>query len=77
MLKKKMMKSYTKKTLKTGVFTGIAYAIATAGLNYYDGDEFEIWKIIFQTLFFTFFMNLFFYYKFKKEFDKNNPVKNE
>jgi hypothetical protein len=66
------MKSYTKKALKSGIFAGIGFGIATAGIQYYDGDDFELWKFIFQVLFFAIFMGLYFNYSFKKQSEKES-----
>ena len=66
------MKSYTKKALKSGIFAGIGFGIATAGIDYYDGDDFELWKFIFRVLFFAIFMGLYFNYSFKKQFEKES-----
>jgi hypothetical protein len=42
--------------LKSGIFAGIGFGIATAGIDYYDGDDFELKKFIFKILFFLIFM---------------------
>ncbi|AUC13842.1 hypothetical protein BTO06_01155 [Tenacibaculum sp. SZ-18] len=66
------MKIYTKKALKSGIFAGIGFGIATAGIDYYDGDDFQLWKFIFKVLFFAIFMGLYFNYSFKKQFEKES-----
>jgi hypothetical protein len=66
------MQPYTRKAIKSGVFSAIGFGIVTAGLNYYDGDDFEIWKLIFKTLFFGVFMGFYFNYSFKKQSKKES-----
>lgn len=64
------MKSYTKRALKSGVFAGIVFGAATTGIDYYNGDDFELRKLIFKILFFSTFMVLYFFYKLKKQSQK-------
>lgn len=61
------MKLYTKKALKSGIFAGIGFGIATGSLNYFDKNNFELWKVIFKVVFFTLLMGIYFNYSFKKE----------
>ena len=66
------MKTYTTKALKGAIGAGIGFGIFTGGKDYYDGDDFELWKFIFKVLFFTIFMGLYFNYRFKKKFEKES-----
>ncbi|WP_405572818.1 hypothetical protein [Winogradskyella sp. Asnod2-B02-A] len=66
------MKSYTKRAIKSGIFAGIGFGIATAGIDYYNGDDFELWKLVFKILFFAVFMGLYFNYSFKKQSEKES-----
>ncbi len=66
------MKSYTKRAIKSGIFAGIGFGVATAGIDYYDGNDFELWKLIFKILFFAVFMGLYFNYSFKKQSEKDS-----
>lgn len=66
------MKIHTKKALKSGIFAGISFGIANAGIDYYDGDDFQLWRFIFEILLFAIFMGLYFNYSFKKQFEKES-----
>jgi len=66
------MKSYTRRAIKSGIFVGIGFGVATAGIDYYDGNDFELWKLIFKILFFAVFMGLYFNYSFKKQSEKDS-----
>ena len=66
------MKAYTKKALKSGIFAGIGFGIATAGIDYYNRDDFELWEFIVKVLFFAIFMGIYFNYSFKKQSEKKS-----
>ena len=66
------MKSYTKKTLKSGIASAVGFGLTTALLDYYSNDDFEISKIIIKTLIFTVLMGVYFNYTFKKEYEKES-----
>ena len=66
------MKSYTKRAIKSGIFSGIGFGIATAGIDEYKGDEFEWWKRGFKILWCAVFMGLYFNYSFKKQSEKES-----
>lgn len=66
------MKSYTKRAVKSGIFAGIGFGITTAGIDYYNGDDFEIWKLVVKILFFAVSMGLYFNYSFKKQSEKRS-----
>lgn len=64
------MKSYTKRALKSGVVAGICFGLITVGIEYFSGEDLELWKLIFKTLFFGVFMTIYFNYSFKKNQSK-------
>ena len=66
------MQPYTKKALKSGIASAIGFGLITALLDYYNNDDFEIWKLIFKTLFFAAFMSVYFNYSFKKQSEKES-----
>jgi len=66
------MKPYTKKAIKSGVFAGIGFAVVTAGIDLFNGDDFELWRLIVKILFFTIFMGIYFNYSFKKQTEKES-----
>ncbi len=66
------MKSYTKRAIKSAIFAGIGYGIVTVGIDYYNGDDFELWKLVFKILFFSVFMGLYFNYSLKKQSEKES-----
>jgi len=66
------MKLHTKKTLKSGIFAGIGFGIITAGIDYFDGDGFELWKFVFKVFFFGLFMGIYFNYSLKKKSEKES-----
>ena len=66
------MKSYTKRAIKGGIFAGIGFGIATAGIDYYNGDNIELWKLVFKILFFAVFMGLYFNYSLKKQSEEES-----
>lgn len=52
------MKTQTKTLIKNGLIAGIVYAGLMAGYDYFNGDEFKIFKFIFHCIFFGGFMSL-------------------
>ena len=46
------MNDQTKKILKHGLFTGLCFAGLMTAFDYYDGNDFNIWKFLFGFLFF-------------------------
>jgi len=61
------MNTLTKRAIKSGVIAGITFGIITAGLEYFEGQNFKIWKFIFNVLFFGTVMSLLFNYSMKKQ----------
>jgi hypothetical protein len=69
--RKKTMKPITKLTLRVFLTSGIIYATIIAGFDYCDGNEFRLWKFIYNTSFFGMSMAFMARYSFKKyEFKK-------
>jgi hypothetical protein len=65
------MNTQTKSIIKSGLFSGIVYAGLMAGFDYSDGQDFKIWKFIFNASFFGIFMALMTRYNLKKQADKD------
>ena len=65
------MTTQTKAIIKSGLFSGIVYAGLMAGFDYSDGQDFKIWKFIFNASFFGIFMALMTRYNLKKQADKD------
>jgi len=42
------MNSQTKAIIRGGLFGGIVYALGMAGFDYSDGENFNVWKFIFN-----------------------------
>ena len=64
------MKTQIKTVLISGLISGIVYAGLMAGFDYFNGQDFKIWKLIFNVLFFGILMGLFSYYNMKKRSKK-------
>lgn len=64
------MQAYTKKAIKAGFFSAIGYGIISFFIDYYDNDNFEVWKLLFKIIFFGVFMGFYFNYSFKKQSEK-------
>jgi branched-subunit amino acid permease len=64
------MENQTKKRIKNGVFIGISFAIGTAGFDYVNRENFDVYKFIFNFLFFGIAMAFIFRNTFKKEIKK-------
>lgn len=61
--------------MKSGIFAGIGFGIATTGIDFYDGGDFELKKFIFKILFFSIFIGLDFNCSFKKQSEKESKTK--
>jgi hypothetical protein len=54
----KIMNTITKKSIKSGLIAGIVFAGVTVGFDYYDDQDFRVWRFIFNFLWFGIFMGL-------------------
>ena len=72
----KIMKTQTSAIIKSGLFSGIVYAGLMAGFDYYDAQDFKIWKFLFHASFFGIFTALMTRYNLKSQAKKENK-KNE
>jgi cyanate permease len=70
------MKTRTKTIIKGGLIGGIVYALGMVGFDYVDGENFNIWKFIFNLSFFGIFMSLMTMYSLKKQ-ERNENKKME
>lgn len=66
------MQSHTKKAIQSGIASAIGYGAVTTGINYYSGDKFELWKILFEIIFFGVIMTVYFNYSLKKKANNNS-----
>ena len=66
------MNKITKSTIIGGLAEGIVFAIFNAGLDFYHGHEFSIWKYIFLALIFGISMGFVTRYNIKKKLEKDN-----
>ena len=66
------MKTQTKSIIKGGLIGGIVYALGMAGFDYTDGENFKVWKFIFDLSFFGIFMSFMTRYNLKKQAEKEN-----
>lgn len=64
------MKTQIKTVLISGLISGIVYAGLMAGFDYFNGQEFKIWKLIFNTLGFGLLDGLATFYIMKKRSKK-------
>ena len=64
------MKPENKVFIKSGLLSGLIYAILMAGFNYYDGEPFKIFKFLFHFFFFGLSMGLLASYNHKKTAQK-------
>ena len=64
------MNSQTKAIIRGGLFGGIVYALGMAGFDYSDGENFNVWKFIFNSSFFGIFMALMTRYNLRKQAGK-------
>ena len=72
------MSELNRQTLKYGFYNGIFFAIGMALFDYFGQDDFNIWKFIFNLVFFGFFMGLVFRPTFRNKLNKeNNGVENK
>ena len=53
------MNTINKKSIKSGLIAGIVFAGITVGFDYYDGQDFRVWRFIFNFLWFGIFMGLY------------------
>jgi len=60
------MKAQTKSIIIGGLFSGIVYALLMAGFDLTDRENFNLWKFIFNFLFFGISMALMTRYSIKK-----------
>ena len=44
------MNTITKKSLKAGLIAGIVFAVISVGFDCYDGQDFRVWRFIFNFL---------------------------
>jgi len=63
-------KSIIKSELIGGLIAGLVYAILMAGFDYSEGEEFKIWKFLFNLFFFGGFMAFMTRYNLKKQSKK-------
>jgi hypothetical protein len=61
------MNKQTKKILKSGLLSGIGYAGFMAAFDYADGQDFRIWRFLFNALFFGLAMSVLSRYSAKKQ----------
>lgn len=67
------MNNQTKSIIIGGLVGGIVYASIMAGFDFADGQDFRVWRLIINFLFFGSFMGLMTRYNLKKnEKRKNN-----
>ena len=64
------MNTQIKTIIKSGLISGIIYAGLMAGFDYSDGQDFSMWRFIFNALIFGIFMGLMTRYNLKKQADK-------
>jgi len=60
------MKAENKIFIKSFLLSGLVYTTLMAGFDYSDGQDFEIFKLIFHFLFFGLFMGLMSRYSHRK-----------
>ncbi|WP_445712311.1 hypothetical protein [Flavobacterium sp.] len=65
------MKPIIIKMIKTFLLTGLIYAVAIAGYDYFSGNEFKLGKFIFNASFFGLIMALI----SRKDYKKQNSSK--
>ena len=63
------MNTQIKTIIKSGLISGIIYAGLMAGFDYSDGQDFRMWRFIFNALI-GIFMGLMTRYNLKKQADK-------
>jgi hypothetical protein len=61
------MNTQTKSIIKGGLLGGVTYALVMVGFDFTDGENFNVWKFVFNSSFFGFFMGLMILYNFKKK----------
>jgi hypothetical protein len=61
------MNTQTKSIIKGGLLGGVTYALVMVGFDFTDGENFNVWKFVFNSSFFWFFMGLMIRYNFKKK----------
>lgn len=69
-MKKIIMNSQTKAIIRGGLFGGIGYALGMAGFDYSDGENFNVWRFIFNSSSFGIFMALMTRYNLIKQAGK-------
>jgi hypothetical protein len=68
------MKIRTKKMILGGLTAGLVYAGLMAGFDYSDGQEFRIWRFLFNALFLGTFMGFITRDNVKKQSKKENKT---
>ena len=71
------MKTQTKSIIKGGLFGGIVYALVMLGFDFTIGENFNVWKFIFNLSSFGILMGFMTYYNLKKQLEKNKSNKND
>ncbi|WP_458626436.1 hypothetical protein [Winogradskyella sp. PC D3.3] len=66
------MNKQTKSIIIGGLVGGIVYASIMAGFDFSDGQNFRIWRFIFNALIFGTFMGLMTRYNIKKQLEQEN-----
>jgi len=69
------MKPFTKHFIKIFLITGITFGIIMILFDLYSGREIKIWKVLFNVLFFGFWMASFFAYFTKRTLKKKGITK--
>ena len=69
------MKPFTKHFIKIFLQTGITFGIIMTLFDFYNGREIKIWKVLFNVLFFGFWMASFFTYFTKRTHKKKGITK--
>ena len=59
------MTKNTQKKIKIGLISGISFGLFMAIFDYFDNNDFDIWKLIFNVLFFGLTMS--FTFRFNKK----------
>ncbi len=62
-----MKKTRIKSSVIGGIIGGLFYALGMAGFDFIDGENFNIYKFIFQTAFLGLFMGMLTYFNVKNK----------
>ncbi len=73
------MNTQTKIIIKSSLLSGIVFSGLMAGFDYSDGQDFRIWRFIFNALFFGILTGPMKFYNLKKQAKKtnNNELQND